>query len=105
MIENIFKTIPPNLPKELIQTLVKNDKVRIEKIVSKGHSSPQDFWYDQNESEWIILLKGSARILFKENLEAINLSAGDYVNIPANVLHRVEWTDPSVETIWLAVFY
>ena len=103
LIKNIFKSIPKNLPKELIQTLVKNDKVRIEKIVSRGHSSPKDFWYNQNE--WVILLKGSARIIFKENLEIISLSAGDYFNISKHVLHRVEWTDPSVETIWLAVFY
>jgi cupin 2 domain-containing protein len=105
VIENIFNNIPENLPEELIQTLVKNDKIKIERIVSNGHSSPKDFWYDQNKNEWVILLKGSARILFKENLESISLSAGDYVNIPAHVLHCVEWTDPSVETIWLAVFY
>jgi cupin 2 domain-containing protein len=105
VIENIFNNIPKNLSEELIHTLAENDKIKIERIVSSGHSSRKDFWYDQNKNEWVILLKGSARILFKENLEAIRLSAGDYVSIPAHVLHRVEWTDPGVETIWLAVFY
>jgi cupin 2 domain-containing protein len=105
MIGNIFKDIPQNLPEEIFQTLIENNKIRIEKIVSKGHSSPKDFWYRQNENEWIIVLKGSAEIKFKENSETIKLARGDYLNIPVHVLHRIEWTDPNIETIWLAVFY
>jgi cupin 2 domain-containing protein len=105
MIENIFKNIPHNLSDELNQTLVKNNKIRIERIVSKGHSSPKDFWYDQEENEWVILLKGKAKIVFKENLRSQVLSVGDFLNIPAHTHHRVDWTGPNQETIWLAIFY
>lgn len=43
--------------------------------------------------------------MFEGELEAVQLNEGDYLNINAHVKHRVEYTDPDVETIWLAVFY
>lgn len=104
MVNNIFKDIPENLTEELIQTLIEKDKIRIERIISKGHSSPKDFWYDQEENEWVILLKGKAKLRF-ENDSLIELNGGDHINIPANKKHRVEWTESNQETIWLAVFY
>ncbi len=93
------------MPKELIETISETGTVRIERIVSKGHASPPCFWYDQDENEYVLLLKGSARLLFKEKKEILPMQPGDYVNIPAHVKHRVEWTDPDNETVWLAVFY
>ena len=27
--------------------------LRIERIVSEGHVSPEGFWYDQDEPEWV----------------------------------------------------
>jgi len=110
-IKNIFSDIPRTLPSELLETIAATNKMTIERIVSKGHQSPENGWYDQSKNEWVILLKGAAQITFKDEkvqrdvAETINLKAGDYINIPAHLKHRVSWTDPSRETIWLAVFY
>jgi cupin 2 domain-containing protein len=87
----------------LTQTILRGDGVRIERIVSHGHRSPDGFWYDQAEREWVLLISGRARLRF-EGEEAIELSPGDYVDIPAHRRHRVEWTEPNAATIWLAVF-
>ena len=62
---NIFSDIPANLSEELVQTLAESDSVRIERIVSCGHSSPDGFWYDQHENEWVVVLRGAARLLFE----------------------------------------
>ena len=102
--KNIFDNIPSNIPEEIIEILIDSDQLKVERIISKGHVSPKDFWYDQDKNEFVILLKGSAKLLF-ENDEQIILSAGDYIIIPAHKKHRVEWTDPETETIWFAIFY
>jgi cupin 2 domain-containing protein len=102
--KNIFDNIPSNIPEEIIESLMDSDGIKVERIISKGHVSPKDFWYDQDKNEFVILLKGIAKLLF-ENDEQITLSAGDYISIPAHKKHRVEWTDPETETIWFAIFY
>ena len=102
---NIFKNIPDNLPEELFQEILKTENIKVERIVSKGHSSPDNFWYDQEENEWVILLKGSAGLLFEEDGKFVILKPGDYINIPSHTKHRVEWTDPDTETVWLAIHY
>ena len=102
---NIFRNIPEKISDEIFEKILENNNVRIERIISKGHSTPKDFWYDQEENEWVILLKGSAEILFKNNSVIIHLKEGDYLNINSHVKHRVEYTDPNIETIWLVVFY
>jgi cupin 2 domain-containing protein len=100
---NLFSSIPADIPDELVDKLLETDSVRIERIVSRGHSSPDGFWYDQDESEFVVLLKGAARLRFEDG--EIELKPGDSVNIPAHRRHRVEWTTPAEPTIWLAVFY
>ncbi|NNL06685.1 MAG: cupin domain-containing protein [Gammaproteobacteria bacterium] len=101
---NIFEAIPADLPEELFETLVESSEVRIERIVSRGHTSPQSGWYDQPQNEWVIVLKGQAVLAFEQG-EAVTLKAGDFLTIPAHRRHRVEWTAPGIETIWLAVHY
>jgi len=98
---NIFANIPDKLPDELFTTLLKCDNVHIERIVSKGHTTPPEQWYDQAWDEWVMVLEGQA-ILVYEQSEQI-LTAGDYVLIPAHTKHRVEWTTPDSHTVWLAV--
>jgi cupin 2 domain-containing protein len=56
-------------------------------------------------NEWVMVLKGQARLRLAENNEVLEMKPGDYINIPAHCEHRVEWTDPNEETIWLAVYY
>jgi cupin 2 domain-containing protein len=101
---NLFTEIPADLPEELFQTLLSTSNFRIERIVSHGHASPEGFWYDQETHEWVLLLAGAARLAF-EGEEPIDLRPGAFVNIPAHKRHRVEWTDPTQPTVWLAIHY
>lgn len=103
-IHNLFAGLPQNLSEELFATLVVTDTVRIERIVSKGHVSPADGWYDQDGNEWVILLRGAARLAFDDGRE-VSMAPGDWLEIPAHRKHRVAWTDPEQDSIWLAVHY
>lgn len=102
---NLFQHIPAELPEEISESLLASGKLRIERIVSKGHRSAPDFWYDQDENEWVLLLKGEAGLRFANDAQVMHLMPGMYVNIPAHQKHRVEWTHADEETVWLAVFY
>lgn len=101
---NIFKNLPDNLDQEVFDLIAQNGQVKIERIISKGHTSPTEGWYDQEQNEWVIVLKGGAEIEF-EGADKITLAQGDHVNIPAHTKHKVAWTSPDIETIWLAVHY
>lgn len=103
VVTNIFANIPDTLPEELFTSLVKQDKVHIERIVSKGHSTPSNQWYDQAQDEWVIILQGQAVLIYEQNLQTLSMAAGDSVFIPAHTKHRVEWTTPDNNTVWLAV--
>lgn len=100
---NLFENIPTELKDERFEDILTSKNVKIERIVSKGHSSPKSGWYDQEKDEWVLVLQGEAIIAF-ENKE-VRLMAGNYLNIPAHVKHKVAWTLPDKETIWLAVHY
>lgn len=100
---NLFTDLPSKLPNELITTLLAATNLRIERIVSHGHASPDGFWYDQDQHEWVVVLQGAARLSIEG--AAKELMPGDYINIPAHQKHRVEWTTPEEPTVWLAVFY
>jgi cupin 2 domain-containing protein len=101
---NLFKEFPPSLDEEFFETLAASDSVTVERIVSRGHTSPAEGWYDQDQSEFVILLKGAARLEFDDGT-AERLSPGDWLNIPAHRRHRVSWTEKHTETVWLAVHY
>jgi cupin 2 domain-containing protein len=103
--KNLFADIPENLKDELFQTILQTTCFRVERIVSHGHCSSDGFWYDQDENEWIILLKGSAGLRFEDQDGVLVLNPGDYLHINRHQRHRVEWTDTQQETIWLAVYY
>lgn len=102
---NLFEQLPDSLPDELIEVLAESHSVRIERIISTGHRSPEDFWYDQDEHEWVAVLKGEARLLFEGDEQPVLMKPGDFISIPAHRKHRVEWTTPAEPTVWLAVFY
>ncbi|ELR65543.1 Mannose-6-phosphate isomerase [Photobacterium marinum] len=101
---NLFSNIPAKLPEEVFEDIIKTPDVRIERIISKGHTTPNNEWYDQDENEWVLVVKGEAKLLFDDEKE-VHLKEGDHVNILAHQRHQVSWTDPNQETIWLAVFY
>ncbi len=100
---NIFANVPTSLDQEEILVLADLPGARVERIVSTGQPSPPGFWYDQNWTEWVILLTGSAGLWIEGEDAPRSLRPGDYVEIPPNVRHRVEWTEADRPTIWLAV--
>lgn len=104
MLTNLFDNIPEKAEEEHFSELLQTEGVRIERIVSFGQASPDGFWYAQEENEWILLLEGSAVLEF-ENGSKISLKSGDFLNIPSKIRHRVEKTDKTTRTVWLAVFF
>ena len=102
---NLFASLPKNLPDELIENLIDQPGIRLERIVSTGHVTPEGEWYDQESDEWVVLLTGSAKLRFETPDETLSLSSGDYVMIDAHRKHRVEWTDPDEPTVWLALHF
>ena len=100
----LFDDLPRDHPDELVTTLLERTCLRVERIVSRGHCSPPGFWYDQEEGEWVAVLRGAARLAFEDG-SVVDLGPGDHVDIPPHRRHRVEWTDPADPTVWLAVFY
>jgi cupin 2 domain-containing protein len=104
---NIFEDIPFDLPDEFSERIagITEKGIGIERIISRGHASPPGFWYDQDKTEFVILLKGKAALLFKDQNRIIEMLPGDYIEIPAHALHRVEWTAEEEDTVWLTFFY
>ena len=105
MIQNLFHNIPPDLPEELFEVICRAPGLRVERILSRGHASPPDFWYDQEENELVFLLQGQTVLQVEGEASPRTLRPGDYLNLPAHCKHRVNWTDPHTTTVWLAVFY
>ena len=101
---NIYSNIPKKLSDEMVDVIFQSEIIRIERIISDGQASPDNFWYDQDENEWVILLKGKAKIKYQDEAEQY-LMEGDYIFIPSHKKHRVEWTDNNTKTIWLAVLF
>ena len=102
---NLFRGFSDSIAEELTDVLIQHSDVRIERIVSTGQASPKDFWYDQNEHEWVVVLKGEAELRMKDCDATIRLGVGDHLYIAPHRRHRVESTSPSEPTIWLAVFF
>jgi len=104
-VRNIFAGVPKELPYELFEGIIEMGTFRLERIVSRGHSSLPGFWYDQVDNEWVILLQGRAGLRFQDMQDVMILEPGDYVHIARHRQHRVEWTEPNQETVWLALHY
>jgi cupin 2 domain-containing protein len=102
---NLFADVPAATPAERVDVLVDQTRLRLERIVSTGHATPPGEWYDQDRAEWVVVLRGSAGLLFAGEGEARVMRAGDHVVIPAHRRHRVEWTDAHEPTVWLALHY
>ena len=103
--ENIFKKIPATLPHELFETILARGSFKLERIVSRAHATPPGKWYDQEKNEWVLLLSGSACLRIEGSDHLTVLAPGDYLFLPAHLKHRVEWTAPDTDTIWLALHY
>lgn len=88
---------------EIVSTLLTKPGVRVDRIESRGHVTPDGETYDQSEDEWVYIAAGAARLWLEDRGE-ISLNAGDHLFIPARCRHRVTWTDPDVATVWIALF-
>ena len=102
---NIYSKIPRVKDKEAFQALLVSKKLKIERIVSQGQVTEKGKWFKEAHNEWVILLEGLAKLRFLKDNSLIKLKAGDYILIPANTFHRVEWVSSRKKTIWLAVHY
>ena len=98
---NIFEMSELPVREELTTVLAQSGNIRIERIVSSGQVSD---WYDQPDTEFVILLEGSARVEF-ESGRAVGLSTGDTLLIRPHELHRVSFTSADPPCVWLCVFY
>lgn len=103
-VDNIFTNLPDNGAEEQFVDLLKRDGIRIERIVSNGHTAPAEGWFDQRENEWVIVLAGFGVIEF-ECGRTVTLTTGEHLLIQAHEKHKVTKTSPVEPTIWLAVFY
>ena len=103
-VHNLFAGISSGLPGEVVEEILRAESFRIERIVSRGHASPEGFWYDQQTEEWVLLVSGSATLGFDDGRK-VDLKPGDHLFIPRYFRHRVVRTDPIQETVWLAVHW
>lgn len=102
--DNVWK-LPPGAgaaAEELVDVIVDSAEVRVERIVSCGHTTPPGQWYDQDRDEWVVLLQGKATLEYEDGIER-TLGAGDHLLIPARVRHRVHATSTGPCCIWIAV--
>ena len=103
--DNLFDNIPAEIPAEIFEVLLETKNLRLERIVSGGQATPEGAWYDQDTTEWVVLLTGSAGVRLADESQPRVLRPGDHLLIPAHRRHRVEWTDASQSTVWLALHY
>ena len=101
-VRNLFSAPLPEGEGEIFQKVLEGGSFRLESIVSLGEPSPEGFWYDQPDPEWVILFAGSACLAFATG-ETLALKAGDYLLIPSHLRHRVE--SVSGDALWLALHF
>jgi cupin 2 domain-containing protein len=105
-ITNLFSELPVSpILDEITQVLLQEKSIKIERIISSGQSSPDGFWYDQPQNEWVLLLRGAAKISLEDNSIPLELNEGDFLYIPAHQKHRIETTARDEITVWLAIFF
>jgi cupin 2 domain-containing protein len=102
---NLLARLPARLSDEALEVLAEAGNVRIERIISLGHASPEGVWYDQPQAEFVVLIAGEAHVEFEGESQPRELKPGDYLVIPAHCRHRVAWTTSDEPSVWLAVHY
>ena len=102
-VANLYHPLPDTASGEAVTELLRRPGARLERIVSHGQASPPGCWYDQPEAEWVIVLQGAARLEMEGEGE-LALGPGDYLYLPPHRRHRVTWTTPDTDTVWLALF-
>jgi cupin 2 domain-containing protein len=100
---NLFAGLASNANEERFDTFLARSGARIERIVSTGQATPAGEWLQQDATEWVALLSGSASLRFEDEAAPRALKPGDWIAIPGGARHRVESTDAHAPTVWLAV--
>lgn len=98
---NLFSNARGRGDREVFEPVLVRGGIKIERIVSLGQATPAGKWLRQSRDEWVLVLRGAARLRIAG--ARIALKGGDHLFIPAGTRHRVEWTRPGRETLWLAV--
>lgn len=96
---NLLNKLPDAKAAEVANDIMSARGIQLERIVSHGQTSPPDFCYDQDKAEWVMVLRGSARLAIEGETEERALGEGDAVFLPAHCRHRVAWTDPDRPTV------
>lgn len=104
-VTNILRRFEVRPETEVLETFAATEHFLFERIVSCGHATPPGRWTDQHRDEWVVLLSGAARLRFQSSDDVVELRPGDAIKIPAHCRHRVDWTTPDSETVWLALHY
>jgi cupin 2 domain-containing protein len=99
-VQSLFSEVSLASNEEFLTTLFEKPGLRIERIISHGQASPEGFWYDQPQDEWVLLIRGSATLEI-EARPPLTLQLGDHVTLPSHTRHRVLETSP--DALWLAV--
>lgn len=100
-VANLLADLPDASAGEIFTDLLARPGCRIERIVSRGQTTPVGEPYEQAHDEWVLLLAGAARVAMR-GTETV-LAPGDHLFIPAGTVHRVTFTDPDRPTVWLAI--
>ena len=103
--DNLLSQPLPLNGTESERTLISGEHWRLHLILSNAFQTPKGEWLVQEESEWVLLLRGSAELRLEDPEEQIDLSVGDPVLIDSHRPHRVERTDPDPGTLWLALYW
>lgn len=104
-VTNLLALPAADLSEEYFETLLQRPGVRVERIISFGQQTPEGEWYDQAWDEWVLLLCGAAAVEIRGESAPRRLQPGDSLLLPAHCCHRVAWTDPDMQTIWLALHF
>jgi cupin 2 domain-containing protein len=102
---NLLRGLAPDPAREVEDWLVTRPGLRIGRIVSAGQASPEGFWYDQAEDEFVLLVAGAAALEIEGEAAPRRLRPGDWVHLPAGCRHRVAWTQAEPATVWLVVHH
>lgn len=102
---NLLQEDLPASGRESERILLQQDQWWLTLINSNEASTPSGEWMSQETFEWVLLLRGSARIRCDNPREEIDLSVGDHWFCPPYRRHRVERTDPAPGTLWLALHW
>ncbi|MCX6074612.1 MAG: cupin domain-containing protein [Campylobacterales bacterium] len=96
---NLYELPNPALDTEHFQTLFHNQSLKIEAI--RSHLTQAGEWYDQDEDEWVLLIRGNAQLHVNDHI--VTLQAGENLFLPKHTRHQV--LNTSKDALWLGVFY